>query len=122
MAKKSNIDKTYVQTPQEVIDFIFNSVDEICKENWGHGIDHEDCEVIDPFAGVGEFLMSKPKFRRTVATAIELDYKRALQCEENLRGKARVIHADTLALNPRVCPICYGEHPPDGDDNKVITK
>ena len=53
---RKNLKKLYVQTPPEVIDFIENSIDDIIKEQFGKsGINAEDVEIIDPFAGHAEF-------------------------------------------------------------------
>ena len=63
--KKLNaLDKTYVQTPQEVIDFLHASVNELCKENFGHGVDHMDAAIVDPFAGKGEFFINTPNSKK----------------------------------------------------------
>ena len=49
------IDKTYVATPPEIIDFVANSIKHVMKEEFGKDMDDPDVEILDPFAGKGEF-------------------------------------------------------------------
>ena len=49
------IDKTYVATPDELIDFVANSVKHILKTEFGKDMDDPDVQILDPFAGKGEF-------------------------------------------------------------------
>ena len=49
------IDKTYVATPDELIDFVANSVKHILKTEFGKDMDDPDVQILDPFAGRGEF-------------------------------------------------------------------
>ena len=61
--KKSTLDtarkqkeKVQVFTPPEVIDFIENSIDHILKTEFGkEGLNAEDIDIIDPFAGEANF-------------------------------------------------------------------
>ena len=49
------IDKTYVATPDELIDFVANSIKYVAKKEFGKELDDKDVEILDPFAGKGEF-------------------------------------------------------------------
>ena len=49
------IDKTYVVTPDELIDFVANSIKHVMKEEFGKDMDDPDVQILDPFAGKGEF-------------------------------------------------------------------
>ena len=49
------IDKTYVATPPEIIDFVANSIKYVAKKEFGKELDDKDVEILDPFAGKGEF-------------------------------------------------------------------
>ena len=104
--QKRFLDKTYVQTPQEVIDFLHASVNELCKENFGHGVDHKDVAIVDPFAGKGEFFINTPKFKKAKVYCIEQDPDRAAACRDNLGDKAKVICADTMLLLGKSGNVC----------------
>ena len=49
------IDKTYVATPPELIDFVANSIKYVAKKEFGKELDDKNVEILDPFAGRGEF-------------------------------------------------------------------
>ena len=76
------IDKTYVATPPEIIDFIANSIKYVAKKEFGKELDDKDVEILDPFAGKGEFFnrMSDSGFldpnKNYNLTAYELSKKR----------------------------------------------
>ena len=104
-------DKTYVETPQEVIDFMARSVQELLKEHFGVDLDDERVKLIDPCAGTGQFVcrmvetgeISPETAART--HQYEVDKERAEQCEDNTKkatGKAKVhvFNIDTLRCNP----------------------
>jgi len=42
-----------VYTPQEIVDFILNSVEEILKTEFGRSLGDQGVHVIDPFVGTG---------------------------------------------------------------------
>ncbi|MCY4490010.1 MAG: hypothetical protein OXC46_00930, partial [Thaumarchaeota archaeon] len=76
------IDKTYVATPDELIDFVANSIKHIAKTEFGKDMHDKDVEILDPFAGKGEFFnrMSDTGFlekgKEYNLTAYELSKKR----------------------------------------------
>ena len=49
------IDKTYVETPQEIIDFMANSIKHILKTEFDKDLDDPSVEILDPFGGTGQF-------------------------------------------------------------------
>ena len=57
------IDKTYVATPDELIDFVANSVKHILKTEFGKDMDDPDVQILDPFAGKGCLLYTSPSPR-----------------------------------------------------------
>ena len=105
------IDKTYVTTPTEVIDFIARSCQELLKEHFGVDLDDERVKLMDPCAGEGQFICRmvetgeiKPE---TAARAhqYEINTDRATQCEENTKkitgkSKVSVFNIDTLLCDP----------------------
>ena len=46
-----------VYTPVEVVDFILHSADEVLQTEFGRSISDEGVHILDPFAGVGTFLV-----------------------------------------------------------------
>ena len=46
-----------VYTPAEVVDFILHSADEVLREEFGRNLSDEGVHILDPFAGVGTFLV-----------------------------------------------------------------
>lgn len=51
--KKTNQKNGIVYTPQEVVDFIINSIACLAKKEFN--VDLDKCEILDPFAGTGIF-------------------------------------------------------------------
>ena len=47
-----------VYTPEEVVDFIINSVVDILREEFGVGIADESVHILDPFTGTGTFIVN----------------------------------------------------------------
>ncbi len=45
-----------VYTPNEIVDFILRSVDELSREHFGKGLADEGVHILDPFTGTGTFL------------------------------------------------------------------
>ena len=45
-----------VYTPEEVVDFILHSVDDVLKKEFGRGLTDEGVRIIDPFTGTGKFI------------------------------------------------------------------
>jgi predicted helicase len=46
-----------VYTPNEIVDFIINSVDALLRQEFGTSIGAKDVHVIDPFTGTGTFIV-----------------------------------------------------------------
>ena len=46
-----------VYTPVEVVDFILHSADEVLRKEFGRSLSDEGVHILDPFAGVGTFLV-----------------------------------------------------------------
>jgi predicted helicase len=46
-----------VYTPNQIVDFIVKSADEISREEFGKGISDEGVHVLDPFTGTGTFIV-----------------------------------------------------------------
>lgn len=46
-----------VYTPNEIVDFILRSVDDVLKEEFGASISDEGVHVLDPFTGTGTFIV-----------------------------------------------------------------
>jgi len=45
-----------VYTPNEIVDFILRSADELSREHFGKGLADEGVHILDPFTGTGTFL------------------------------------------------------------------
>ena len=109
MKTKNPIDKTYVETPPELIDFLMNSIQEIAKSEFGSDLNSKNVTILDPFAGTGQFLvraaetgMIKPNHKSKI-TQIEIDKDRAKQAKINVDKKLKnveTINADTFLMDP----------------------
>ena len=107
MKPKDSIEKTYIETPPELIDFILNSIKEIAKDEFGTDLNEsENVTVCDPFCGTGQF------FERGFATKIfqsdhksdmiqmEINKNRADEARRKLeKNNVRTINTDTLKLD-----------------------
>jgi len=69
-----------VYTPQEIVDFMLASVEEILKTEFGRGLGDPGVHVIDPFVGTGNFMVNL--IRRLPKTRLEHKYKHELHCNE----------------------------------------
>jgi predicted helicase len=69
-----------VYTPQEIVDFMVRSVNEILKKEFGSSLSDENVHILDPFVGTGSFMVRVMKDIN--ATALEQKYKRELWCNE----------------------------------------
>ena len=57
-ATKKDADRLgIVYTPDEVVDFILYSADELLRKEFGRSLSDEGVHILDPFAGVGTFLV-----------------------------------------------------------------
>nr|WP_246287103.1 type ISP restriction/modification enzyme [Schumannella luteola] len=54
--KKASERLGIVYTPNEIVDFILRSVDELSREHFGKGLADEGVHILDPFTGTGTFL------------------------------------------------------------------
>lgn len=69
-----------VYTPQEIVDFILASVEEILKTEFGRALGDPNVHVIDPFVGTGNFIVNL--IRRLPKTRLEHKYEHELHCNE----------------------------------------
>ena len=69
-----------VYTPQEIVDFMLNSVEEILKTEFGRTLGDSSVHVIDPFVGTGNFIVNI--LRRLPKTRLEDKYQYELHCNE----------------------------------------
>ena len=110
MTKEKNPhDKTYVETPPELIDFVLNSIKEIAKSEFGADINNDkNVSIIDPFAGTGQFLNRAADTKiitpdhKSKITQIEIDADRAAQAKKTIDKKlknVKTINADTFLLD-----------------------
>jgi predicted helicase len=65
-----------VYTPQEIVDFMLNSVEEILKTEFGRTLGDAEVHVIDPFVGTGNFMVNL--IRRLPKTRLEHKYRHEL--------------------------------------------
>jgi predicted helicase len=69
-----------VYTPQEIVDFMLASVEEILKTEFGRVLGGPGVHVIDPFVGTGNFIVNL--IRRLPKTRLEHKYRHELHCNE----------------------------------------
>ena len=69
-----------VYTPQEIVDFMLASVEEILKTEFGRALGDSGVHVIDPFVGTGNFMVNL--IRRLPKTRLEHKYRHELHCNE----------------------------------------
>ncbi len=69
-----------VYTPQEIVDFILSSVEEILRTEFGRTLGDSGVHVIDPFVGTGNFIVNL--MRRLPKTRLEYKYRNELHCNE----------------------------------------
>jgi predicted helicase len=69
-----------VYTPQEIVDFMLASVEEILKTEFGRSLGDPGIHVIDPFVGTGNFMVNL--IRRLPKTQLEHKYRHELHCNE----------------------------------------
>lgn len=69
-----------VYTPQPVVEFMVNSVEEILQKEFNSSISDENVHILDPFVGTGNFIL---KIMRTInKTNLEEKYNKELHCNE----------------------------------------
>jgi type I restriction-modification system DNA methylase subunit len=69
-----------IYTPQEIVDFILASVEEILKTEFGRRLGDPGVHIIDPFVGTGNFIVNL--IRRLPKTRLEHKYRHELHCNE----------------------------------------
>lgn len=69
-----------VYTPQEIVDFMLASVEEILKSEFDRTLGDPGVHVIDPFVGTGNFMVNL--IRRLPKTRLEHKYRHELHCNE----------------------------------------
>jgi predicted helicase len=69
-----------VYTPQEIVDFMLASVEEILRKEFGRELGDKNVHVIDPFVGTGNFMVNL--IRRLPKTQLEYKYREELHCNE----------------------------------------
>jgi predicted helicase len=69
-----------VYTPQEIVDFMLASVEEILRKEFGRELGDKNVHIIDPFVGTGNFMVNL--MRRLPKTQLEYKYREELHCNE----------------------------------------
>lgn len=69
-----------VYTPQEVVDFMVNSVEDILKTEFGRSLSDKNVHILDPFVGTGNFIIRA--MRKMKRTSLRQKYDEELHCNE----------------------------------------
>ena len=69
-----------VYTPQPIVNFMVNSVQQILKTEFNRSLSSEGVHIIDPFVGTGNFIVRL--MREIKRTALEHKYAHELHCNE----------------------------------------
>ena len=69
-----------VYTPQPIVDFMVNSVEQILKTEFDRSLSDTGVHIIDPFVGTGNFIVRLMQDIR--ATTLEEKYRHELHCNE----------------------------------------
>ena len=69
-----------VYTPQPIVDFMVNSVEQLLKTYFGRSLSDAGVHIIDPFVGTGNFIVRLLQDIR--GTALEHKYRHELHCNE----------------------------------------
>ena len=69
-----------VYTPQPIVDFMVNSVEQILKTEFGRSLSDTGVHIIDPFVGTGNFIVRL--MQDIQGTALEAKYRHELHCNE----------------------------------------
>lgn len=78
-------------TPVELIDFVWRSVDAVCRQEFGKGLTDEGVNILEPFAGTGTFISR-------LLTGKDADGNYFIRDEDLARKYAHEIHANELIL------------------------
>ena len=71
-----------VYTPEEIVDFILNSVDHVLREEFGRSLSDEGVHVLDPFTGTGTFLVRLLKSNLIKPSDLSRKYYHELHANE----------------------------------------
>ena len=71
-----------VYTPVEVVDFILYSADEVLRKEFGRSLSDEGVHILDPFAGVGTFLVRLLQSDLIPDEALERKFRHELHANE----------------------------------------
>lgn len=69
-----------VYTPQPIVDFMVNSVDEILKKEFGRSLSAKNVNILDPFTGTGNFVTNI--MRKINKMDLKYKYLNELHCNE----------------------------------------
>lgn len=69
-----------VYTPQSIVNFIINSVEEILQREFNSTLSDENVHILDPFVGTGNFIIHV--MRKMKKTALPYKYAHELHCNE----------------------------------------
>ena len=69
-----------VYTPQPIVEFMVNSVQQILKTEFGRSLSSKGVHIIDPFVGTGNFIVRL--MEKIDKTALEHKYAHELHCNE----------------------------------------
>ena len=93
-------DHNYVETPEEIIDFIGSSIKHIMKEEFGKDLKDSDVTIIDPFAGEGQFFNRLQKDLDGDSTKLQYEieksrYDKAKRLDKIIKN-CHTEHVDTM--------------------------
>jgi predicted helicase len=71
-----------VYTPNEIVDFMIHSVDEILKKEFGAGLSSRGVHVLDPFTGTGTFIVRMLQSGLISMDDVEHKFKNELHANE----------------------------------------
>ncbi len=69
-----------VYTPQPVVEFMVQSVEDILQKEFGKSLGHKDVHILDPFVGTGNFILRV--MRQIPKTELPYKYAHELHCNE----------------------------------------
>lgn len=71
-----------VYTPEDVVDFILHSADDVLREEFGRSLSDEDVHILDPFTGTGTFLVRLLQSDLIRDSDLERKYRHELHANE----------------------------------------
>ena len=71
-----------VYTPEEVVDFILNSADQVLRDEFGRSLSDQGVHVLDPFTGTGTFLVRLLQSELIGAADLTRKYREELHANE----------------------------------------